>query len=487
MIERAGPATGQRHAMEFNFRFRKFLERIHPSQSQLREFRRAHLELSRRLRSDPELKKFHVATFLQGSYRRSTALRPLAGGEGSDVDLVFVTNLDPTRYGPEKALKLLRPFLRRHYSNVRVQGRSFRIQGDEVALDLVLASAPSRVDLQQLLAEERAEPLEDGFEPTEAELNAWKTEPLLIPDRTTDCWRESHPLAQLASTRGKNARCNQHFLGVVKALKCWKAYHPGLPEHPKSYPLERLIEECCPDDIQSVAEGLTLTLEEIARRYARGGKPRLAAHRVSSSDVLGRTSEADFARFVRCAADAAETARRAFDATNEVESAVAWGRLFGPVFPAGGAADVSDEPVAEEPRGRVLTAKSAEELVVQIMRDRHLVLSGLENLQKLKHALEQAIQRLGVRVEWEPSSPAELRDYLGVMTLNALHYGFIGGGAGLLVGALLRDPELGLKVGGALGLAYGAARGYSNVRAGWRLRSWYDSAGLAHVEVKVLS
>lgn len=471
--------------MELNYRFRKFLEQIRPSQGQLREFRRAHLELSRRLRGDSELGRYHVATFLQGSYRRSTALRPLAGDEGSDVDLVFVTNLDPVRYGPKKVLTLLRPFLQRHYANVRVQGRSFRIQCDQVDLDLVLASAPSRVDLQQMLAEARAEPLEEGFEPTEAELKAWKTEALLIPDSEADRWRQSHPLAQLASTRSKNARCNQHFLGVVKALKCWKAHCPGMPEHPRSYPLERLIEEYCPDDIESVAEGVMLTLEEIVRCHAAGRKPRLEAHRVPQSDVLAKTSDADFARFVRCAAASAETARRAFDATDEAESAAAWGRLFGPVFP-GGRAEPADEPVAEEARGRVIAAKSTEGLVAQILRERHVVLSGLENIRKLKHALDQAIQQLGVRVEWDPSSPAELRDYLGVMTLSALHYGFIGGGAGLLIGALFRDPELGLKVGGAFGLAYGAGRGYSNVRKGWRLRSWYDAAGLAYVEVKVL-
>jgi hypothetical protein len=464
--------------MELNYRFRKFLEQINPSRGQLRGFRRAHLELSRRLRNDPELREYFVATFLQGSYRRSTAVRPLADGEGSDVDLVLVTNLDSSRYGPEKALKLLRPLLQRHYPKVRTQGRSFRIHVDEVTLDLVLASAPSRVDLQQWLAEARAEPLEEGFEPTDAELKAWKSEPLLIPDRSEDRWRPSHPLAQLASTRRKNARCNQHFLGVVKALKCWKAHHPDLPEHPKSYPLERLIEECCPDDIQSVAEGVTLTLEEIAQFSASRRKPRIEAHGVPNSDVLAKTSEADFARFVRRAAEAAATARRAFDAEDEGESAAEWRRLFGPIFPAGAPTEVLEAPG--------VAARSAEGLVARIIRDGQIVLSGLENLRRLKHALDQAIQRLGVRVEWDPSSPAELRDYLGVMTLNALHYGFIGCGVGLVVGALLRDPELGLKVGGAIGLACGAARGYSSVRRGWRLRAWYDSAGLAYVEVKVL-
>ena len=43
--------------------------------------------------ADEDLKDIIVTTFLQGSYRRSTAVRPKQG-KRSDVDIVVVTKLD---------------------------------------------------------------------------------------------------------------------------------------------------------------------------------------------------------------------------------------------------------------------------------------------------------------------------------------------------------------------------------------------------------
>lgn len=352
VIEGWGAATPPVRAMEHHHRFRRFLEQIRLSPAQVHELRRGHLELSGRLRQDPALRPHFVTTFLQGSYRRSTALRPLAGQDGSDVDLVLVTSLDPRKDEPEVALRLLRPFLQQHYPRVRVQDRSFRITLDGVTLDLVLAAAPSRAALERLRGEARAEPLEDCFEPTDAELEAWKDEPLWIPDRAAQAWRRTHPLAQVASTRTKNARCNQHYVNVVKALKCWRLHAPGMPEHPKSYPLERIVEECCPDEITSVEEGVVLTLEAIGRRFKSGRKPRLRAHGVRGTDVLERVPEADFAAFLRCVGEAVVAARAAFECEEPSESVAGWARLLGPAFPV----EVSEAPRG---RGRIVRVESA--------------------------------------------------------------------------------------------------------------------------------
>ncbi len=40
-------------------------------------------------------------------------------------------------------------------------------------------------------------------------------------------------------------------------------------KHPKSYPLEHFVGECCPDGITSVAEGIVGTLECIAECYPK--------------------------------------------------------------------------------------------------------------------------------------------------------------------------------------------------------------------------
>lgn len=455
--------------------FRRFLANIRPDRRQLEALQRAHLDLSRRLRQDADTRGILVSTFLQGSYRRSTAIRGSGSSGASDVDLVMVTNIDPRAHGPERALRLLEPFLRRNYANWRPQGRSSGITVGGAELDLVLASAPSRVNL--LAAEAGAEPLDAGGSPTPAELLAWKSEPLLIPDRKLRRWVPTHPLAQLARTRDKNARCNTHYLGVVKAIKWWRSCNAEMPEHPRSYPLERLIEECCPDGIESVDEGVVRTLEGIARRYRSGQRPRLSGHGVLGQDVLARVPQADFLAFVEMARDAAEVARRALDGEDAQESAAEWQRLFGDAFPSPA---VRGE---EDGAGLLGRSRSVDELLAEIRERGSVLVSGLEELQRLKRALEQAVRELGIYIVWDPSTPAELRDYVGAMALSTAQYGIAGAAGGLLIGALLKDSRRWMTLGAVFGGIYGAIRGHSQVREGWRVRSWYEGEQVVCVEV----
>ena len=90
------------------------------------------------------------------------------------------------------------------------------------------------------------------------------------------------------------------------------------PKHPKGYPLEHLIGECCPDGITSIAQGVTLTLETIAARYAANAAlktvPELSDHGVPEHNVMHRISGDDFAAFHTLVTTAAILARRALDA-----------------------------------------------------------------------------------------------------------------------------------------------------------------------------
>jgi len=123
----------------------------------------------------------------------------------------------------------------------------------------------------------------------------------------------------------------------VKSLKWWKGVRHPETKHPKGYPLEHLIGACCPDAITSVAEGVTRSLETIVKRYAAfatiGQTPSLPDHGVPEHNVLHRVSGEDFAIFFNQASNAAQLARRAFDATTVSESAEAWRELFGDAFP----------------------------------------------------------------------------------------------------------------------------------------------------------
>jgi len=329
--------------MEVKTYFTDFLSNIRLTENQVKELKTGHTTLRKRLLEDKELSPFIVSTFLQGSYRRATAVRPKNGNK-SDVDVIVVTNLDTDEYTPQEALDLFVPFLEEHYSGkYKMQGRSIGIELSYVELDLVVTAAPSEsqqeiLTSESVLVSESLEELQNWslskswnvFSQSANNEPVWKTEPLLIPDREAGNWEKTDPLAQIKWTWEKNAACNNYYVNVVKALKWWKKLNTT-PKYPKGYPLEHLIGTCCPDGIDSVAKGVTLALENIVSNYPE--KPVLNDHGVPEHDVFKRITEEEYKEFYDLVSDAASLARQAFDCTDKVESIELWRDLFGTKFP----------------------------------------------------------------------------------------------------------------------------------------------------------
>jgi hypothetical protein len=347
--------------MELTTDFKQFLQEIRPTPNQREELQTGHRTLRERLNADEGLKKCFVLDFLQGSYRRATAIRP-KGDRRSDVDIVVVTKLSENEYNPTQAMDLFKPFLDKYYKGKWIpQGRSFGIELSYVELDLVLTSAPSEAEVGILKSD--AVTSDDDLEEArdwrlnrswvalgsrfrndartllaKAESEAeWKAQPLHIPDRDANRWEPTHPIAQIAWTRDKNARTDGHFVNVVKAIKWWRVENHEEPKHPKGFPLERLIGEWCPDSIESVAEGVVKTLEKIVSEYALtvqlGGKPILPDYGVPTHDVFKRISAEDFKKFYDQVKVGSEAARRAYDSQDRTESGNLWRELFGSKFP----------------------------------------------------------------------------------------------------------------------------------------------------------
>jgi len=366
--------------MEMPSYFEKFLRGIRPTQDQIKNYKCGHSTLRERLEGDEDLKPIVVSTFLQGSYRRATAVRPRKD-KRPDVDIIVVTRLSRNEYTPDEAMNLFVPFLACYYKGkYRRQGRSFGIELSYVDLDLVITSAPSEVDEEVYESKavtayetpedapdwrlvkswiplsERKAIAADWMEIAGKEAE-WKTEPLWIPNRDTEDWERTHPLEQIKWTWGKNARCNGHYVNVVKAIKWWRRVHCEELERPDGYPLEHLVGVCCPDSIQSVAEGVTLTLEAIVRDYGyyaeRLTTPCLADHGVPEHSVCARVSGEDFAQFYNYVTSAAKTAREAYDAETSSESAEKWCELFGDKFPPAGDDESGNDQ--SDPKGPFIT------------------------------------------------------------------------------------------------------------------------------------
>jgi len=320
-----------------------------------------HTTLRERLNADEGLKSVVISDFLQGSYRRATAVRP-KDDRCSDVDVIVVTKLSELDHTPEAAMDKFKPFLDEHYKGKwRQQGRSFGIELSYVELDLVITSAPSEAEVG-ILRSAAVRTDDDIVEARDWRLHTswidlssrwrsdaalrlaeaktgdeWKAEALRIPDRDANAWQWTHPLEQIRWTRDKNANTSRHFVNVVKAIKWWRLENYDEPKHPKGFPLERLVGECCQDGIGSVAEGLARTLETIVSKYSTivqtGGKPHLPDYGVPSHDVFKRISADDFKAFYEQAKEGASLARRALDSADRTESGNLWRELLGSKFP----------------------------------------------------------------------------------------------------------------------------------------------------------
>lgn len=346
--------------MELPTYFSDFLEGIRPTQSHIDDYQCGHTTLRERLRDDKRLSAIWVSDFLQGSYRRATANRP-RDGKRADVDVILVTKLSRDEYTPQQALEVFVPFVEKHYSGkYEIQGRSIGIHLSYVDLDLVITAAPSESEMgilksDAVTGDDTPEDASDWrlvkswVSPVNRSWNAeqllkiarsepeWKLSPLYIPDREANQWQRTHPIAQIHWTWEKNAACNKHYVNVVKAIKWWRRVRYPESKHPKGYPLEHVIGQCCSDGITSVAQGVTQTLERIATAYqtyvALQMTPVLPDHGVPEHNVLARVSVADFADFHGQVCTAAGIARRALDAKSVKDSADAWREMFGSKFP----------------------------------------------------------------------------------------------------------------------------------------------------------
>lgn len=325
--------------------FLDFLKEIRLPGDLRAELISAHTDLREQLKSDDLTKDLLVESFLQGSYARSTCIKPKPGKK-VDVDVIAVTNIDHDTVSAQEAFTMIMPFVKKYYHDYEQQKRSIGISLPKVDMDLVITAAPSEEvkqaiesaglssaftvdDLsgyqQPLLESYRLDSLERFFE-SDVNTQKWRAEPLLIPDNIENQWYRTHPLEQIRWTKEKNQLCNGNYVNVVKAIKWWRQLELPNLKYPKSYPLEHFVGDCCPNGINSVAEGIVKTLERIVQYYPQ--KPFLPDRGVPEHDVFELLSEEDYNTFYKAVCKGARVARVAYDSENIEESVKLWRNFF---------------------------------------------------------------------------------------------------------------------------------------------------------------
>lgn len=339
--------------------FEEFDRLIRPKQATLDAARAAHLDVRSRISNDDLIQRVHVADFLQGSYARHTMILPRVDERGNpekaDVDIVLVTSV-PETVEPYRVLGAVEAWLKREYGegSAEIQSRSVKLTLPDVEVDLVPTSAPSEAlnaDLRQYaekaLKVDSSDPndvrdSDEVFGPQwgSGSDGKWREEPLRIPDIHASCWQDTHPLATLDFTVEKNKACDKKFLAVARALKWWRrrAFEAGGQKHPKSYPVEHMAGDYCPEGIKSVAEGLAFTFSRMRDDFAHyypHSMPHLHLRGLEWSDanVISRLTQEDFNAFYEELNKAAVIANNALLCADARQAASLWRELLGEKLP----------------------------------------------------------------------------------------------------------------------------------------------------------
>ena len=294
--------------------FIDFLRDIEPSPTTKKKASAAHSTLREFLRKHGTFSVVHVGTFLAGSYKRDTAIRPVTKEgeeERPDVDIIVVTNhtLDDE---PKDVLDLLYWTLKERYNDIRKQARSVRTSTASADMDAVPIIAPQ------------------GMEGT-----------LFIPDRKLSRWLVTNPPRHTTWATEINQVSGGRFKPLVKLMKWWRRENRTVSKRPKGFVIECIAAECMDFEETQYADLFLGTLEGIVRRYALSVAadrlPYIEDPGVPGNSVTTGMTFAAFEGFYSKAKAHAELGRRAQKEQDPDKALALWRKIFGPRFPASSA------------------------------------------------------------------------------------------------------------------------------------------------------
>jgi hypothetical protein len=293
-----------------NTRFTELLQDIEPSTTTVVYAVAAHTAMRDFLCDHEVFGSCHVKTFLSGSYRRNTAIRPRVfnGVQARpDVDIIVVTNhtLDDD---PKGVVDQLFEVIQDGYDDVREQTRSVGVTTTYVDMDVVPI----------------IEPYGEG-------------RGLYIADRELLRWLPTNPPEHITWTTRLNAAAGGRFKPLVKLMKWWRRQNPTTGRHPKGFIIECIAAECMDYSETHYGVLFATTLEGVVSRYALhmalGIVPSVADPGVTGNSVTSNVSYEDFRSFYDLARIHAAKARQALVEEDVDQMTALWREIFGPRFP----------------------------------------------------------------------------------------------------------------------------------------------------------
>ncbi len=292
-----------------NARFTDFLRDIEPSATTKSNASTAHTRLRSLLQTDEGFRNVHRHTFLSGSYKRETAIRPrikAGNADRPDVDIIVVTTHN-TWDDPESVMDAIHAVLTRHYTPANRQARSVGVESALADMDVV--------------------PLIDPNDTGEYH----------IADRLQRQWLRTNPPGHTAWTTRVNAATGNRFKPLVKLFKWWRRGNKTVAKRPKGFVLEVLAAENMSATESHYGELFVGMLESIVTRYAFdisiSNVPALEDPSMPGNNILGGLSFAAFEGFYNKIKTHAVIGRAALNLDDQDKATEKWRVLFGERFP----------------------------------------------------------------------------------------------------------------------------------------------------------
>lgn len=301
--------------------FNEFLSAIEPDGKAVGYASEAHNRVRKHLEQDEKFKDYLEGSFLYGSYKRNTAICEI-----KDVDIVLLTNFDPSEEEntPQNVLRKVKDAINRHYNdseNQQYQRRSIRVDDP--------------------LPEEKDAHLTLDVIPAYA--SNGDSKPLLVPDRELKQWVPSHPMGHIknAITLNDKDHGNGMYVPLVKLMKYWWRYQCELRQpdverpKPKGFWVECLTAENFDQNQKSYADHFISVLENVSEKYSDvTDVPELEDPGLRGGETIKTSMTLDeFQVFMEAVNESLDLAYQAEAEEDEVKSSKLWGVIFGERFP----------------------------------------------------------------------------------------------------------------------------------------------------------
>ena len=301
--------------------FCSFLSDIEPSPTTKSNASCRHTELRDFLVKDSEFKECHVQTFLSGSYKRDTAVRPMTVNgtvARPDVDIIVVTN-HTSADDPKDVIDTLFAAVRRlksqksTYTSIRRQARSVGIETTTADMDAVPIIAPYGIEGPLYIANRK-----------------YETE--------TEKWLPTNPPGHTAWTGQMNKISGGRFKPLVKLMKWWRRQNPTISKCPKGFVIECIVAECFDPSESDYGKLFLGTLKAIVSKYKpyidMKWVPPIADPSVPGNYVTSGLTYDAFEGFYGKIQAHAEIGERILAKTDSDEELELWRDIFGDRFPA---------------------------------------------------------------------------------------------------------------------------------------------------------